>query len=69
MRLRRASPGIDFVEFVQQRSGALFRTAYVLTGDPHAVEDLVQEALERACRHWRRVAARRCRRRTYGGSW
>ncbi|MFJ6773466.1 SigE family RNA polymerase sigma factor [Kitasatospora sp. NPDC091257] len=56
MRLRRASPGIDFVEFVEQRAGALFRTAYVLTGDAHTAEDLVQEALERACRHWRRVA-------------
>ncbi|MFJ2577419.1 SigE family RNA polymerase sigma factor [Kitasatospora aureofaciens] len=55
--MRRASPGIDFVEFVEQRSGALFRTAYVLTGDAYAAEDLVQEALERACRHWRRVAA------------
>ncbi|MFD0403522.1 SigE family RNA polymerase sigma factor [Kitasatospora sp. NPDC127121] len=55
--MRRASPGIDFVEFVQQRSGALFRTAYVLTGDAHTAEDLVQEALERSCRNWRRVAA------------
>ncbi|ROR38106.1 RNA polymerase sigma-70 factor (sigma-E family) [Kitasatospora cineracea] len=57
--LRRSgrSPGVGFAEFVAQRSAALFRTAYVLTGDVHAAEDLVQEALERACRHWRRVAA------------
>ncbi|MFD7642417.1 SigE family RNA polymerase sigma factor [Kitasatospora sp. NPDC059795] len=47
---------IDFVEFVQQRSAALFRTAYVLTGSQESAEDLLQEALEKACRHWNRVA-------------
>ncbi|MEU6242340.1 SigE family RNA polymerase sigma factor [Streptomyces sp. NPDC047024] len=55
MRFRRSGPGIGFTEFVAQRSGALFRTAYALTGDVHVAEDLVQEALERACRHWRKV--------------
>ncbi len=45
-----------FVEFVQQRSAALFRTAYVLTGSQDTAEDLLQEALEKACRHWNRVA-------------
>ncbi|MDH6141301.1 MULTISPECIES: SigE family RNA polymerase sigma factor [Kitasatospora] len=48
---------LDFVEFVQQRSAALFRTAYVLTGHQQVAEDLVQEALEKACRRWRRIAA------------
>ncbi|MGW2253658.1 SigE family RNA polymerase sigma factor [Kitasatospora sp. NPDC001660] len=47
---------MDFVEFVQQRSAALFRTAYVLTGSQDSAEDLLQEALEKACRHWNRVA-------------
>ncbi|WP_280695499.1 SigE family RNA polymerase sigma factor [Kitasatospora sp. GP82] len=47
---------IDFVEFVQQRSAALFRTAYILTGSQDSAEDLLQEALEKACRHWNRVA-------------
>ncbi len=47
---------IEFVEFVEQRSTALFRTAYVLTGSQEAAEDLLQEALEKACRHWNRVA-------------
>ncbi|WP_234443883.1 SigE family RNA polymerase sigma factor [Streptomyces sp. NRRL B-24484] len=44
------------MEFVEQRSAALFRTAYVLTGHREMAEDLLQEALERACRHWNRVA-------------
>ncbi|MFJ5880338.1 SigE family RNA polymerase sigma factor [Kitasatospora cineracea] len=57
MRVRKGDPGAGFAEFVGQRSGALFRTAYALTGDVHVAEDLVQEALERACRHWRKVAA------------
>ncbi|MFE7526652.1 SigE family RNA polymerase sigma factor [Kitasatospora sp. NPDC057542] len=47
---------IDFVEFVQQRSAALFRTAYILTGSQDNAEDLLQEALEKACRHWNRIA-------------
>ncbi|CAM5451218.1 RNA polymerase OS=Kitasatospora aureofaciens OX=1894 GN=GCM10010502_05140 PE=3 SV=1 [Kitasatospora aureofaciens] len=47
---------IDFVEFVQHRSAALFRTAYILTGSQDSAEDLLQEALEKACRHWKRVA-------------
>ncbi|QMU75655.1 SigE family RNA polymerase sigma factor [Streptacidiphilus sp. PB12-B1b] len=44
------------MEFVRQRSATLFRTAYVLTGSQDAAEDLVQEALEKACRHWRRIS-------------
>ncbi|MFJ2776209.1 MULTISPECIES: SigE family RNA polymerase sigma factor [unclassified Kitasatospora] len=47
---------MDFAAFVQQRSGALFRTAYLLTGNRELAEDLLQEALEKACRHWKRVA-------------
>jgi RNA polymerase sigma-70 factor (sigma-E family) len=47
---------IDFVEFVQRRSAALFRTAYILTGNRDTAEDLLQEALEKACRRWNSVA-------------
>ena len=60
MKVQRGSSGpeqIDFGDFVRQRSAALFRTAYVLTGSRDAAEDLVQEALEKACRHWRRISA------------
>ena len=54
-RAGRGRPEIDFTEFVAQRSAALFRTAYVLTADAHVAEELVQEALVRACRRWRRL--------------
>jgi RNA polymerase sigma-70 factor (sigma-E family) len=45
----------DFV--VLQRAG-LLRTAFLLTGDRGHAEDLVQTALLKTCRHWRRVAGR-----------
>jgi RNA polymerase sigma-70 factor (sigma-E family) len=47
----------EFEEFVTARSAALFRTAVLLTGNRQDAQDLVQSALERACRHWNRVAA------------
>ncbi|RBQ16803.1 SigE family RNA polymerase sigma factor [Spongiactinospora rosea] len=43
----------DFRQFVIDRSGALFRTAYLLTGDRHAAEDLVQSALTKTAAKWR----------------
>lgn len=46
-----------FVAFVVARRAALLRTAYVLTGNHHAAEDLVQAALTRTAAHWRRVVA------------
>jgi RNA polymerase sigma-70 factor (sigma-E family) len=54
--------GLDdeqFADFVAARSHALLRTAYLLTGDQHLAEDLVQTALEKAATHWGsiRVAA------------
>ena len=45
-----------FDDFVHARSGALARTAYLLTGDHHLAEDLVQSALLQAARHWERIA-------------
>ncbi|WP_327233317.1 SigE family RNA polymerase sigma factor [Streptomyces sp. NBC_01317] len=48
----------DFHDFVAARSAALFRGAFVLTGNREAAEDLVQETLERACRKWRTIAAK-----------
>jgi RNA polymerase sigma-70 factor (sigma-E family) len=46
-------PVEDFAEFVRARSAALARTAYLLSGDRHLAEDLLQEALSRAAERWR----------------
>ncbi len=48
---------MDFGEWVATRRGALLRTAYLLTGDTHAAEDLVQGALERVALRWGRIVA------------
>lgn len=42
----------NFRQFVIDRSGALFSTAYLLTGDRHAAEDLVQSALAKTAARW-----------------
>jgi RNA polymerase sigma-70 factor (sigma-E family) len=42
----------EFAEFAAARSGALIRVAYVLTGDHHAAEDLLQTALTKAAARW-----------------
>jgi RNA polymerase sigma-70 factor (sigma-E family) len=44
-----------FERFVAAEGGALLRFAYLLTGSRDAAEDLLQSALERCYRHWRRV--------------
>lgn len=44
-----------FDDYVRERWTPLVRTAALLTGDRHAAEDLAQEALVRAARHWHRV--------------
>lgn len=45
----------SFEEFVHARTPALGRTAYLLLGDWHLAEDLVQSALGRAAAHWERL--------------
>ena len=45
----------DFHAFVVARTPALSRTAYLLTGDAHLAEDLVQTALLQAARAWHRI--------------
>ncbi|WP_030687177.1 SigE family RNA polymerase sigma factor [Streptomyces sp. NRRL B-1347] len=45
-----------FREFVESRSGALLRTAVLLSGgDRHAAEDLLQNALVKVADRWSRV--------------
>ena len=45
----------EFAEFVAARSPALLRTAYLLTGDWAAGEDLLQTTLEQCWRRWGRL--------------
>lgn len=45
----------DFEEFVAARMPALLRTAYLLTGNHHDAEDLVQTALVKAVPQWKRI--------------
>ena len=45
-----------FTEFATARLGALSRIAYLLTGDHHAAEDLLQNALVNVASRWSRVA-------------
>lgn len=44
-----------FDDFVRTRSKALLRVAYLLTGNRHTAEDLLQEVLEQICVRWRRI--------------
>jgi RNA polymerase sigma-70 factor (sigma-E family) len=44
-----------FEEYVAARGHALLRFGYLLTGDRHLAEDLVQEALARAHPRWNRI--------------
>jgi RNA polymerase sigma-70 factor (sigma-E family) len=46
----------QFSEFVRMRSTALLHTAFLLTGDRHLAEDLVQDALARTHRAVGRLA-------------
>ena len=47
--------GASFETFVAARGDALWRSAWLLTGDHQLAEDLVQTALAKSWRHWRRV--------------
>lgn len=46
-----------FHEFVLARGRALSRTAYLLTGDRHSADDLLQTALMKTVQRWRQVVA------------
>lgn len=41
-----------FEDFMAARWGPLFRTAYLLTGDRHDAEELLQNALAKTCVKW-----------------
>jgi RNA polymerase sigma-70 factor (sigma-E family) len=46
---------VDFADFVVARRDALLRTAYLLTGNHHDAEDLVQSALIKVVPKWGRI--------------
>jgi RNA polymerase sigma-70 factor (sigma-E family) len=46
---------VAFRTFVQQRAAPLHRSAYLLCGDWHLAEDLVQETFAKVFVHWRRI--------------
>jgi DNA-directed RNA polymerase specialized sigma24 family protein len=48
-------PQEEFREFVKIRVATLHRNAYLLCGDWHLANDLVQEALSKTFRNWQRV--------------
>ena len=48
----------DFEQFVLARRNALLRTAYLLTGNHHDAEDLVQTALIKVVPKWARISDR-----------
>jgi RNA polymerase sigma-70 factor (sigma-E family) len=50
-------PTADFAEFVTASSGRLLRTAFLLTGNRHDAEDLVQSAYARLFPRWVRISA------------
>ena len=48
----------DFTAYMEARKPSLLRTAYLLTGDRHAAEDLVQVSLAKLYLAWDRVQDR-----------
>ncbi|CAM5390814.1 SigE family RNA polymerase sigma factor [Streptomyces aurantiogriseus] len=54
---RKQAGDTEFQAFVIGRWPRLMRTAFLLTGEQHAAEDLVQSTLEQAYVAWRKVAS------------
>jgi RNA polymerase sigma-70 factor (sigma-E family) len=46
----------EFLAYVRGRAGSLRRSAYLLCGDAHQADDLVQEALTTVYSRWERVS-------------
>ncbi|MGX4732687.1 SigE family RNA polymerase sigma factor [Kitasatospora griseola] len=52
---KQLGPDDEFRAFIVGAWPWLLRTAYLLTGDQHAAEDLAQSAAERTCAAWSKV--------------
>lgn len=57
MQTQHAETGRDaeFREFVRSRGTPLHQSAYLLVGDWHVADDVVQDTLIKAYTHWKRV--------------
>ena len=55
---RRQSRDEEFAAYMQARQASLMRTAYLLTGDRHNAEDLVQTSLAKLYLAWDKVRER-----------
>jgi len=70
-----SAPGPSFEEFVASRGDALWRSAWLLTGESHLAEDLVQTALAKSWPRFDRIGAgfepyvRRVMFTTYAAWW
>lgn len=53
--MSKPDPHASFEAYVHARNAALSRIAYLLTGDHHLAEDLVQQTLLRVVGRWERV--------------
>ncbi|AGL19047.1 SigE family RNA polymerase sigma factor [Actinoplanes sp. N902-109] len=47
----------EYIEYVRGRLTKLHRTAYLLCGDAHRADDIVQATLTSLYKHWKRVTA------------
>ena len=55
---RRERVDAEFTAYLEARQGALLRTAYLLTGDQHQAEDVLQTALAKLYLSWDKVRDR-----------
>lgn len=55
---RSATRDAEFAAYMSARQPALLRTAYLLTGDAHTAEDVVQSALAKLYLAWEKVQRR-----------
>ncbi|MDH6136955.1 RNA polymerase sigma-70 factor (sigma-E family) [Kitasatospora sp. MAA4] len=54
--MAKATRDAEFTEFVASRTGWLRKVAYLLCGDWHRADDLVQETITKLYTHWGRVS-------------
>lgn len=52
---RQGARDAEFSAYVAERRAHLYRTAYLLCGDPHRAEDIVQQALTKLYGAWSRA--------------